>query len=162
MFRPRMIVIHCSATKEGVNIGAKDIDKWHKQRGFRCIGYHYVIRLDGTIETGRPISEVGAHAKGFNSTSIGVCYVGGLDKSGKPKDTRTILQIESMDRLLNRLCDSKDYTIEKIVGHRDLSKDLNGDGVITSNEWMKSCPCFEVKDRYESFLSEVLVKWRKS
>lgn len=84
------IIIHCSATKEGVDFKAKDIERWHKQRGFKKIGYHYVIDLDGTIEQGRKETENGAHTVGHNSIALGICYIGGLDKNGKPKDTRTL------------------------------------------------------------------------
>lgn len=74
------IIIHCSATPEGRDYTAADIDRWHRQRGFHGIGYHYVIRLDGTIEHGRPVEQIGAHCKGHNATTIGVCYIGGLRK----------------------------------------------------------------------------------
>lgn len=93
MRKINQIIVHCSATPEGKNFNANDIDRWHKERGFDCIGYHYVIDLDGTIEKGRPIEKVGAHVKGHNSNSIGVCYIGGLASDGKtPKDTRTVEQ----------------------------------------------------------------------
>ena len=79
----KYIIVHCSATAEGKDFKEKDIDKWHRQRGFTCIGYHYVVDLDGKIEVGRPESQIGAHCKGYNSVSIGVCYVGGVAKDGK-------------------------------------------------------------------------------
>ena len=92
------IVIHCSATREGQDVRASDIDRWHKERGFSMIGYNLVIDLDGTVENGRPLSMAGAHCadkglsgKSYNLHSIGICYVGGLDKNGNPKDTGTIL-----------------------------------------------------------------------
>ena len=90
------IIIHCSATKAGQDFHASDIDRWHKERGFDCIGYHRVIDLDGTIEKGRNISKPGAHCKGHNADSIGICYIGGLDKDGNPADTRTEAQKESL------------------------------------------------------------------
>ena len=90
------IAVHCTATKEGVKVIMADIDAWHKDRGFKkqklsghYCGYHYVVALDGSIMCGRDLSEVGAHVKNYNTPSIGVCYVGGLDKNGKEKDTRT-------------------------------------------------------------------------
>ena len=86
------IIIHCSATRAGQNITAADIDCWHRARGFWSIGYHYVIRLDGTIEPGRDVTLDGAHCMGWNQRSIGICYVGGLDKEGRPADTRTDAQ----------------------------------------------------------------------
>ena len=144
------IIIHCSATREGQDIGAKEIDAMHKQRGFNGIGYHYVIRLDGTVEPGRSETAIGAHCntKGFsresyNRHSIGICYVGGLDKNGKAKDTRTPEQRSSMHLLVAQLLKRFKNNI-CICGHRDLSPDLNGDGVIEPEEWIKECPCFEV------------------
>lgn len=147
------LVIHCSATREGQNVKASDIDKWHKERGFKCIGYHYVIDLDGTIETGRPLTMSGAHCntaglsgKVYNSHSIGICYIGGLDKKGNPKDTRTRKQKKAMHKLVNELV--MKYPIVEIIGHRDASPDLNGDGQITSNEWIKVCPVFDVRAEF--------------
>lgn len=140
-----MIVIHCSATEQDHDHRSADIRKWHKARGFKDIGYHYIIRIDGTVEKGRDITEPGAHAKGYNLNSIGVCYVGGL-KNGKPYDTRTKEQIKSMNNIVTNL--KACFDISEIVGHRDLSVDLNGDGVISKDEWMKACPCFNVKSEY--------------
>lgn len=129
------IVIHCAATKEGLNFHASDIDRWHKQRGFKKIGYHYVIDLDGTIEKGRDESEVGAHVSGHNAHSIGICYIGGCDKDMKPKDTRTLAQKESIIRLLTQLLCK--YPNADIKGHRDFP------GV------KKACPSFDVRDEYD-------------
>lgn len=141
------IIIHCTATREGQDVRASDIDKWHKERGWKMIGYNYVIDLDGKVETGRPLTMTGAHTIGWNDHSIGIVYVGGLDKKGNPKDTRTIAQIKAMHKLVDDLLD-KYPTIVKILGHRDTSPDLNGDGQITPNEWIKACPCFEVKNEF--------------
>lgn len=147
------IVIHCSATREGQDVRAADIDKWHKERGFKMIGYNYVIDLDGTIEIGRPLTMGGAHCnlKGFsgesyNKHSIGICYVGGLDKDGNPKDTRTDAQKLSLHKLVNDLL--MEYPIVEVIGHRDASPDQNGDGQITKNEWLKVCPGFEVRAEF--------------
>lgn len=144
----KYIIVHCSATAEGKDFKAKDIDKWHRQRGFTCIGYHYVIDIDGKIETGRPESQVGAHCKGYNSVSIGVCYIGGVAKDGKtPKDTRTAAQKDSLRRLLIEL--KRKYPSAVICGHRDMSPDLNHDGKIEPSEWMKACPSFDAKTEYK-------------
>lgn len=147
------IVIHCSATRAGQDVRAADIDKWHKERGFAMIGYNYVIDLDGTVEVGRPLSMDGAHCntaglsgESYNKHSIGICYVGGLDENGNPADTRTPEQKLSMTNLVNKLCD--EYPITEIIGHRDASPDRNGDGVISRNEWIKQCPCFDVKSEF--------------
>lgn len=140
------VVIHCSATKEGINFTTKDIDSWHKQRGFSKIGYHFVVYLDGSVHKGRDISEIGAHVKDHNYNSIGICYIGGLDSKGNPKDTRTDLQKKSISELLIDL--KRRFPNAKIFGHRDLSPDLNGDGIIEPWEWLKECPCFDVKKEF--------------
>lgn len=147
------IVIHCSATPEGRDIKAADIDKMHRQRGFAMIGYNYVIDLDGTVEIGRPLTRNGAHCNTagtsgvpYNRHSIGICYIGGVDKNGKPKDTRTKAQKIAMHTLVDRLMDK--YPITEILGHRDASPDLNKDGKITKDEWIKACPCFDVKSEF--------------
>lgn len=139
MKKVNKIILHCSATKEGVDINAKTIDGWHKKRGWKEIGYHYVVRLDGLIETGRMINEIGAHVKGENLNSIGICYIGGLESfetngEYKPKDTRTKEQKESILILLNYL--KKIYPEALIYGHNSFSN--------------KSCPCFNVNKEYKS------------
>ena len=147
------IVVHCSATRAGQDVRASDIDKWHKERGFKMIGYNYVIDLDGTVEIGRPLTMDGAHCntsgtsgKPYNKHSIGICYVGGLDKDGNPADTRTDEQKTAMHTLVLRLMEK--YPIVEVIGHRDASPDKNGDGEITQNEWIKMCPCFSVRDEF--------------
>lgn len=138
------IVIHCTATKEGQNFRAADIDRWHRQRGWKMIGYNYVIGLDGKIEEGRPLTMNGAHCKGWNDHSIGIVYVGGLDRSGKSKDTRTLAQKKAMHLLVEQLME-KYPTIVDVLGHRDTSPDLNGNGKADPHEWIKDCPCFDVR-----------------
>lgn len=124
------IVIHCAATRPSMNVGRKEIDAWHKARGWKKIGYHFVIRRDGTLETGRAVDEVGAHVEGHNSTSVGVCYVGGVNEDSLgPEDNRTPQQkarLESVVRFLLGL-----YPLAKIVGHCDLNSG-------------KACPSFDV------------------
>ena len=141
------IVIHCSATKENKDYSVEDIKKWHIQRGFNDVGYHFVIKLDGTIEIGRPLNKIGAHVSGNNTGSIGVCYIGGLSSSGKAKDTRTTEQKQSLIDLLTIL--KTFIPIKEIKGHRDYSKDLNNNGIIEPFEYMKDCPCFDVKKEYK-------------
>ena len=127
------IIVHCSATAELRDFGAKDIDLWHKAQGWDCIGYHYVVRIDGTIEEGRPVERIGAHCKGHNAYSIGVCYVGGLTADGKtPKDTRTAAQKAALLSLIRRL--KSNYPGAKVYGHMDFAK--------------KACPCFEAREEY--------------
>ena len=141
------IVIHCSATEQWRDVSVDEIRRWHKLRGFKDIGYHYVIGLDGTVHAGRSVSMMGAHAMGYNDKSIGICYVGGLERNTKePMDTRNPKQKESLVNLVETI--KNIFDIKYIDGHRDLSVDLNGDGVITPNEWMKQCPCFDVHKEF--------------
>ncbi len=140
------IVVHSTATKEDQDFSASDIDRWHKQRGWSGIGYHYVVKLDGTVEKGRPDSKIGAHVKGHNRNSIGVVYVGGIDYNLAPKDTRTIAQKEALVSLLQHL--KCEFPNAEILGHRDFSKDINNNGIIEPFEFMKACPCFDAKTEY--------------
>lgn len=126
------IIVHCSATPEGRKVTVSDIDRWHRQRGFRCIGYHYVIYLDGSIHVGRPLSQTGAHCTGFNSHSIGVCYIGGCDRKMQPKDTRTPEQKASLVRLLKKL--KEEFPEASIHSHRDHAA--------------KACPSFDATSEY--------------
>nr|DAS34860.1 MAG TPA: endodeoxyribonuclease I [Caudoviricetes sp.] len=127
------IIVHCSATQEGKDFTIADIDRWHRQRGFTKIGYHYVIYRDGTIHVGRNESEVGAHCLGHNQNSIGICYIGGLSSDGKtPKDTRTDAQKKALTTLLQAL--KKKYPSASIHGHRDFAK--------------KACPSFDATKEY--------------
>jgi N-acetylmuramoyl-L-alanine amidase len=127
-----MIIIHCSATKATSDITAETVRKWHRERGWSDIGYHFFIRLDGTIEKGRPLEIPGSHARGYNNRSIGICYAGGLDGDMKPSDTRTAAQKNSMEALVTILKIVHGDHLE-IVGHRDLPNVA------------KACPCFDVK-----------------
>lgn len=138
------IIVHCSATKAGQDFTATDIDRWHRERGFNGIGYHYVIRLDGKLEKGRDVALAGAHCKGWNERSIGICYIGGLDENGRPADTRTNAQKRVLYQIIMDL--QREYNILQVLGHRDTSPDLNGDGVIEPYEYVKACPCFDVKE----------------
>lgn len=149
------VAVHCSATKEGKAYTVSDIDAWHKARGFtkqkisgRYCGYHFVVALDGTIMCGRDLREIGAHVSGYNSNSVGVCYIGGLDANGKAKDTRTPAQKESMAWLIAEL--KHILNISKVQGHRDYSPDKNGNGIIESFEWIKDCPCFNAIPEYKN------------
>lgn len=128
------IIIHCADTPEGRNDNAEDIRRWHvNERGYRDIGYHYIIDLDGTIEHGRDESVVGAHCRNHNATSIGVCYIGGRSTDGHPKDTRTIQQREALTYLVNLLLVK--YPSAKVYGHHDFDPN-------------KACPCFNAKTEY--------------
>jgi len=145
------IIVHCTATPEGQDCTIHQIRASHKKRGFSDIGYHYIVFRDGSIHEGRDVNIVGAHCKNHNAHSIGVSYVGGLEnKPGvayeklKAKDTRTDEQKASLKALLKNL--RVLYPKAKIIGHRDTSPDLNGNGMIEPNEWIKECPSFDAKE----------------
>jgi len=131
MRRIDYIVIHCSASPAGMDIGAAEIDRWHRQRRFREIGYHFVIRRNGVLEKGRGLSRIGAHVKGYNRNSIGICWVGGLDDNQHPQDNRTAEQITTMRTLVAQL--KEIWPNAQVKGHRDFPN------------VHKDCPCFDVK-----------------
>lgn len=124
------IILHCSATREGHDIKASTIKQWHKQRGFNDIGYHYIIDLDGKIETGRNESLVGAHCTGQNSVSIGICYIGGCDKNMNPKDTRTHEQKKSLLDIVNKMMTKYNIPLNQVYCHNQFSN--------------KACPSFSI------------------
>lgn len=126
------IILHCSATKEGRHFTVDDINAWHIARGFAKIGYHYVIYLDGSVHEGRSESLIGAHCLGQNATSVGVCYIGGLDTDGKPKDTRTDAQKKALVELVEKL--KSRFPEAKVYGHNEFAA--------------KACPCFNVKKEF--------------
>lgn len=125
-----LIILHCSATREGQSFGFEDCRRDHiRHRGFRDIGYHYYITRDGTVHRGRPLELVGAHCRNHNRYSIGICYEGGLDAEGRAKDTRTEAQKVSLSALVGEL--KERFPQALVVGHRELDPG-------------KECPCFEV------------------
>lgn len=103
MNNPKLIVIHCSATKEGKDLDVDDIRQMHLNRGWRDVGYHFIITLDGKIQKGRDVFDMGAHVRGYNRDSVGICYIGGLDKDGDAKDTRTPNQKAALSDIVKRL-----------------------------------------------------------
>lgn len=128
------IIIHCSATPEGKDYTVDTIRKWHKQKGYADIGYHYVIYRDGSIMKGRPLEKIGAHTVGYNTGSIGICYIGGLAKDCKtPKDTRTKEQKESLLKLVHSL--KEQFPNATIHGHNEFAA--------------KACPSFNVQEWYK-------------
>ena len=141
------IVIHCTASPIDRDYTAADIRRMHvRDRGWADIGYHYVVRLDGTIESGRDIDIIGAHVSGHNAHSIGIVYVGGIGRDGKARDTRTENQKNALLNLLLML--RKIYPKAHISGHRDFSPDKNGNGIVEPSEWIKECPCFNAGYEY--------------
>ena len=147
------IIVHCSATREGVWVDAAEIDAWHRERGWSMIGYHRVIRIDGSVEQGRPYTRRGAHVSGNNKNTIGICMIGGLDSEGNPKNTFTDEQFHT---LMTEIINIRTFcNISQVKGHRDYSPDLNGDGLITPDEWVKECPCFSVAHKLKEWRIEV-------
>lgn len=136
-----LIVVHTTATPYRKNYTIGQIRAMHKARGFKDVGYHYVIDQKGKRMVGRPVNNPGAHVRGYNSISVGVSYVGGLGKNGKAQNTMNEAQEKAMIKLLGEL--QKKYPKALICGHRDLSKDIDGDGYIEPHEWIKECPCFD-------------------
>jgi len=128
------IIIHCSATFEGQEFDVDDIREWHLRRGWRDVGYHYVIKLDGTVQEGRPLEEVGAHAKNHNRNSVGICYIGGLSEDRKPKDTRTQEQLISLRNLVAEILFQ--FPNATVLGHNQISS--------------KACPSFDVPEWMEA------------
>lgn len=132
------IILHCSATKEGREYSVETIRKWHtdpkpKGRGWRDIGYHYVIHLDGSVSQGRPLDQSGAHTKGHNADTVGICYIGGIDKEGKPNDTMTPEQNKAFRMLVLSLRTLFNASMT-IHGHNEFSN--------------KACPSFTVKEKF--------------
>lgn len=126
-----LIVIHAAATPPGMDVGVEEIRRWHvDERGWSDIGYHYVIRRDGRFEAGRPIERQGAHARGYNENSIGVCLVGGVDEDGNADCNYTAFQWTQLAILIEGLM--KAYPDAEVLGHRDLGSN-------------KACPVFDVK-----------------
>ena len=129
------IIIHCSATREEQQVSVDTIRDWHLAKGWNDIGYHFYIDLDGTINKGRDIDKIGAHCKGHNRNSIGICYCGGVETDGKtPKDTRTQ---EQKDSLLNVLKTLKAMYPEAVIySHSEFAT--------------KACPSFDATEEYEN------------
>lgn len=128
------IIIHCTGTVPSTSTTVEAVRKYHKEHnGWKDIGYHYLIYLDGSIHQGRPIDQVGAHCTNHNQNTIGVCYVGGLDAKKNPKDTRTEAQVLALRKLVNAL-KTTFPTIKKVSGHNQYSS--------------KPCPCFDVRKEF--------------
>ena len=133
----KRIILHCTATPEGKHFDVDTIRRWHvKDRGWKDIGYHYVIYLDGSVHEGRPLEQAGAHTSGHNSDSIGIVYVGGVDKNGKAKDTLNEAQETAMVNLIKSLREE----------HGDMS--LHGHNEFAA----KACPSFKVNEKFDWLL----------
>ncbi len=157
------IVWHASATPPSQDIGAAQIQVMHKARGFDDIGYALVIRRDGRIELGEDFKKRGAHVKGFNSVSIGICMIGGVDEDGEPENNYTDEQWKAAKHVFEFF--TLLYPDADHVGHRDLSPDSNNDGRVMRNEFIKACPCFSVAAWMENNLEpvdELYAPWEES
>tara|TARA_R110000823_G_scaffold293075_1_gene411885 strand:- start:470 stop:892 length:423 start_codon:yes stop_codon:yes gene_type:complete len=134
------IILHCSATREGQDVSVETIREWHIKRGWSDIGYHYVIYLDGSVHEGRPVERMGAHCKGKNKGTIGICYIGGVEADGKtPKDTMTEEQDTAMVNLILAIREKyRDYGKIRINGHNEFAA--------------KACPSFSVPKKYDWLL----------
>lgn len=140
------IILHCSASPEGKDFRAADIDRWHRQKGWKCVGYNFIVDIDGTVEDGRPLYMTGAHTIGHNKNSIGICYIGGLEKDGKKaKDTRTPEQKKSMYLLVYQLLNQFELSIKDVHCHNEFAA--------------KACPSFKIEQfrkEYEDWLQDYL------
>ncbi|MDO5035905.1 MAG: N-acetylmuramoyl-L-alanine amidase [Porphyromonas sp.] len=141
--RITLAVVHCSATRVTQRYSPEQLVRDHLLRGYDGAGYHYYITRDGSLYSLRHVDKEGAHARGYNRYSLGICYEGGLTAKGLPRDTRTPEQRQTLKQLVAEL--KQLYPDVYVVGHRDLSPDLNGDGDVTPEEWIKMCPCFNAK-----------------
>ena len=133
------IVVHCSATRANIPFTEEQLLKCHLQRGFKYIGYHFYITRDGELHHCRPVSEPGAHVRGFNRHSIGICYEGGLDSEGHPADTLTPEQFEYLEQLLTKLL--KLFPKAQLRGHRDMPGSVP-----------KACPCLDCQSVFRAIL----------
>lgn len=140
----KFLVVHCSATQPKDSFTWKTIDQMHRQQGWLGIGYHFVICTDGTIQQGRPLDTIGSHVKGYNSNSVGICLIGGVDKNSKPVDNFTSAQKESLKQLLDYLRFKYKDAVE-VLGHRDFAN------------VKKDCPCFDVKSWYQEVGAKYIV-----
>ena len=143
-----LIVVHCSATRVDRDYTPDQLERDHRARGFNSAGYHFYIRKNGYVHPLRPLEMIGAHVLGYNRDSVGICYEGGIGTGRKPADTRTAEQKASLLRVLKELRGI--FPNAEILGHRDLSPDLNGNGVIEPHEWIKMCPCFDAGKEYKN------------
>ena len=130
----KYIIVHCSATRPSQDFGVREIRQMHRERGFLDVGYHYIIKRNGDIENGRKETQLGAHCKGLNDVSVGVCLVGGIDESGKPEANFTEDQMKALKLLLMMLQET--YLYADIRGHHDFAA--------------KACPSFHVKHWIET------------
>lgn len=145
------ITVHASATPPNQEHTVDSVRKMHQKRGWSDIGYHILIRRNGYVEIGRPWAITGAHVYGHNRLNLGICMVGGIDSKGEAEDNFTEEQYDSLREVISVLSGHFGIKRKNIKGHRDYSPDLNADGIISPDEYVKQCPCFSVADK--------LVEW---
>lgn len=139
------IFVHCTAGSQKQTI--EDLKAEFKAKGWKHSGYHYAVMPSGRIEQMLPEEEISNGVQGYNSTSINVAYIGGIDRNGKAVDNRTSEQKKSLVDLLKQL--RQRYPKARIMGHRDISPDKNGNGIIDPWERIKECPCFDAITEYK-------------
>lgn len=139
------IFVHCTASSQAWGVG--ELSAEFKRKGWKNPRYHYVVTSDGRIHQMLDDSKVSNGVKGYNSTSVNVAYVGGIDAKGKAVDNRTAAQKKALVDLLKIL--RKRYPKAKILGHRDISPDQNGNGRVDQWERIKECPCFDAITEYK-------------
>ena len=142
----KYIAVHRTASHQTETI--EGLRQEFRRKGWKKPGYHYVVASDGTITQLLPEDKISNGVKDYNSVTINVAYIGGIDEHGKAVDNRTEKQKKALRSLLTML--HKKYPNAVIQGHRDFSTDLNHDGKITQNEWIKVCPCFNAKEEYSN------------
>lgn len=147
------IVWHCSATPPSMDIGSAQIDIMHKAKKWDGIGYGMVVRRDGRLEMGEDLKKAGAHVKGLNRVSVGICMIGGVDEDGNAENNFTDEQWKAAKHVYEFF--TLLYPTAKHVGHRDLSPDLNSDGRVQRHEFLKDCPCYSVQQWIEGDLEPV-------
>lgn len=141
----KYIAVHCTASSQTMTIDGLRTE--FKRKGWKNPGYHYVVSADGTITQLLDDSKISNGVKGYNSVSINIAYVGGIDTKGKPIDNRTEAQKKSLISILKIL--RHKYPNALIQGHRDFSPDCNGNGKVDAWERIKECPCFDAKSEYK-------------
>jgi N-acetylmuramoyl-L-alanine amidase len=147
---PKYITIHCSATVCEPHITRDMIRQWHLNKGWRDIGYHVVIESDGSVKAGRSLELNGAHVSGHNTDNLGICMIGGVDSKGKSVMNFKYDQKEALKTIVKYYQDLYNIPDENVKGHRDWSPDTNNNGVVDTYEWLKDCPCFNVKHWLET------------
>lgn len=150
--KPDKITVHCSATKPSANDDVNSIRQMHLDKGWSDIGYHMVITRESHVQIGRSLLRNGAGVKGHNKNNIHICMIGGVDENGKAVDNFTDEQYDALRTVITHYVGLYGVKQENILGHRDYSPDLNGDGEITSNEFIKMCPCFDVQTKLKEWM----------